>query len=36
VKAVIDNHNGRIWLDSDVQQGTTFHVMLPAVRAEQA
>jgi signal transduction histidine kinase len=29
VKAVMDAHNGRIWLDSTVGVGTTFHVALP-------
>ncbi len=28
-KALIDAHNGRVWLDSVKDQGTTFHVLLP-------
>ncbi len=29
-KEIVDRHNGRIWADSDVGKGTTFHVALPA------
>jgi signal transduction histidine kinase len=29
VKAVTDAHNGRIWLNSEVDVGTTFHIALP-------
>lgn len=28
-KALIDEHHGRIWLDSRQNAGTTFHVLLP-------
>jgi len=30
VKAVIDAHKGRIWLESEVGKGTTIHLILPA------
>lgn len=29
VKAIIENSGGRIWFDSEENQGTTFHVILP-------
>jgi signal transduction histidine kinase len=29
VRAVTDAHGGRIWLESTVGVGTTFHVVLP-------
>jgi two-component system phosphate regulon sensor histidine kinase PhoR len=32
VKAVIEQHNGRVWFESQSGQGTTFHVELPIVQ----
>ncbi|MCS6871314.1 MAG: hypothetical protein RML95_06690 [Anaerolineae bacterium] len=29
VKAVVDAHNGRVWLESAVGQGTTVYMALP-------
>jgi len=30
VKGIMERHNGRIWVDSQVGEGTTFTVMLPS------
>jgi len=34
VKSIVDQHGGRIWVDSRVDEGATFTVMLPQHRAE--
>ena len=36
VKAVVDAHKGRIWLESEVNKGTTVHLVLPARQAVAA
>jgi signal transduction histidine kinase len=36
VKAVADAHGGRVWLDSAVGEGTTFHLSLPLAGPKDA
>lgn len=31
VKSIVDHHNGRIWVDSQMGEGTVFTVVLPAL-----
>jgi two-component system sensor histidine kinase VicK len=31
VKAVVDAHNGRIWVTSEVGKGTSFYIALPVL-----
>jgi len=35
VKSIIDNHQGRIWVDSLLGQGSTFTVVLPIYKQQQ-
>jgi PAS domain S-box-containing protein len=35
VKSIVERHHGRVWVDSELGKGSTFHVLLPLVEAEQ-
>lgn len=34
VKSIVENHHGRVWLESDPGSGTTFTVILPVLEKE--
>lgn len=36
VKAVVEQHAGRVWFQSDLGRGTTFHIELPSVKKHSA
>jgi two-component system, OmpR family, phosphate regulon sensor histidine kinase PhoR len=35
VKSIVENHQGRIWVESSLGQGTTFTVVLPSAQENQ-
>jgi two-component system NtrC family sensor kinase len=34
VKSIVDNHEGRIWVESKMREGTTFFVVLPLYKSD--
>jgi len=34
VKSIVDNHEGRVWVESKLREGTTFFVVLPLYKSE--
>lgn len=35
VKSIVDNHNGRIWVESNLGEGSTFTVVLPTAEPQE-
>ena len=36
VKSIVDHHDGRIWVESKIDEGTTFTVVLPSEKRASA
>jgi two-component system phosphate regulon sensor histidine kinase PhoR len=34
VKSVVERHSGRVWVESELNKGSTFHVLLPLTESE--
>jgi PAS domain S-box-containing protein len=36
VRSVVERHGGRVWVESELNKGSTFHLLLPLAESEQS